>query len=54
LKRLGSAFKTLKDAESLASAKIGLLVPLTNGCFGLALVDDHLMIVEGVFHIILQ
>jgi len=48
----GSAFKTLKDAESLASAKIGLLVPLTNGCFGLALVDDRLMIIEGEFYII--
>jgi hypothetical protein len=49
VKQRASAFASLKNAESLASAKISLLVSLTNGSFGLAVVDDQLVMVEGVF-----
>lgn len=45
-----STFMSLKNANSLASAKISLLVSLTNGSFGLAIVADQLMIVEGAWH----
>lgn len=48
MKQRASAFAPLKNAESLASAKISLLVSLTNGSFGLAVVKDQLMMVEGV------
>ncbi|KAI9443778.1 hypothetical protein H4582DRAFT_2053569 [Lactarius indigo] len=46
VKLRANAFAPLKNTESLASAKIGLLVSLTNGCFGLAVVDDNLVLVE--------
>ncbi|KAH9009751.1 microtubule associated protein-domain-containing protein [Lactarius deliciosus] len=46
VKQRGSAFASLKNANSLESAKIGLLVSLTNRCFGLAVVDDNLVLVE--------
>ncbi|KAH9015618.1 hypothetical protein EDB84DRAFT_1443385 [Lactarius hengduanensis] len=46
VKQRGSAFASLKNANSLESAKIGLLVSLTNRCLGLAVVDDDLMLVE--------
>ncbi|KAH9015478.1 hypothetical protein EDB84DRAFT_1679909 [Lactarius hengduanensis] len=46
LKQRSSAFASLKNSESLASAKVNLLCSLTNGCFGLAVVDDHLVMVE--------
>jgi hypothetical protein len=49
VKQRASAFSSLKNAESLASAKINLLVSLTNGSFGLAVINDQLMMVEGVF-----
>ena len=44
-----SAFALLKNAESLASAKISLLVSLTNGSFSLAVVNDQLVMAEGAF-----
>ena len=49
MKQRASAFASLKNAESLASAKIGLLVSLTNGSFGLAIFNDQFVIVEGAF-----
>jgi hypothetical protein len=49
VKQQASAFSSLKNTESLASAKINLLVSLTNGSFGIAVVNDQLMVVEGVF-----
>ena len=49
VKRRAGAFSSLKNTESLASAKISLLVSLTNGSFGLAIVNDQLMMVEGLF-----
>ena len=54
VKQRASAFSSFKNAESLASAKISLLVSLTKGSFGLAVVNDQLMIVEGVFYIVLN
>jgi hypothetical protein len=54
VRQRASAFASLVNAESLASAKISLLVSLTNGSFGLAIVNDQLMIVEGVFLIALN
>ena len=42
------------NAESLALAKISLLVSLTNGSFGLAVINDQLMMVEGAFLITLN
>ena len=44
-----SAFTLLKNMESLASAKIGLLISLTNESFGLAIFNDQFVIAEGVF-----
>ena len=49
MKQQASVFTSLKNAESLASAKISLLVSLTNGSFGLAVTDDQLVMVEGAF-----
>lgn len=49
MKQRASAFASLKNAESLASAKLSLLVSLTNGSFGIAVVNDQLVMVEGVF-----
>lgn len=49
MKQRASAFASLKNAESLASAKISLLVSLTNGSFGLAIFNDQFAIVEGTF-----
>ncbi|KAH9016983.1 hypothetical protein EDB85DRAFT_2155512 [Lactarius pseudohatsudake] len=46
VKLRANAFASLKNAESLTSAKIGILVSLTNGCFGLAVVNDNLALVE--------
>ncbi|KAF8265263.1 hypothetical protein EI94DRAFT_1702623 [Lactarius quietus] len=46
MKQWSSAFTSLKNAKSLASAKISLLVSLTNGSFGLAVIADQLVIVE--------
>ncbi|KAH8977094.1 hypothetical protein EDB92DRAFT_2002633 [Lactarius akahatsu] len=46
VKLRANAFASLKNAESLASAKIGILLSLTNGCFGLAVVNDNLVLVE--------
>ena len=54
MKQRASAFSLFKNAESLASGKISLLVSLTKGSFGLAIVNDQLMMVEGVYHIILN
>ena len=54
MKQRASAFSSFKNAESLASAKINLLVSLTKGSFGLAVVNDQLMMVEGVFYIVLN
>ena len=54
VKQRASAFSSFKNAESLASAKINLLVSLTKGSFGLAVVNDQLMMVEGVFYIVLN
>ena len=54
VKQQASAFSSFKNAESLASAKISLLVSLTKGSFGLAVVNDQLMIVESVFYIVLN
>ncbi|KAN0132137.1 hypothetical protein V8E53_010056 [Lactarius tabidus] len=46
VKQRASAFASLMNASSLASAKLSLLVSLTNGSFGLAIVNDQLMMVE--------
>ncbi|KAN0139135.1 hypothetical protein V8E53_003024 [Lactarius tabidus] len=46
VKQRTSAFASLKNAESLASAKISLLVSLTNGSFGLAVINDQVIMVE--------
>jgi hypothetical protein len=47
VKQQASAFSSLKNAESLASAKISLLVSLTKGSFGLAIVNDQLIVTVG-------
>jgi hypothetical protein len=47
VKQRANVFTSLKNADSLASAKINLLVSLTNGSFGLAVINDQLVIVEG-------
>jgi hypothetical protein len=49
VRQRASAFASLVNAESLSSAKISLLVSLTNSSFGLAVVNDQLMMVEGAF-----
>jgi hypothetical protein len=54
VKQRASAFASLMNAESLASAKLSLLVSLTNGSFGLAIVNDQLMMVEGAILIALN
>ncbi|KAN0127724.1 hypothetical protein V8E53_014444 [Lactarius tabidus] len=46
VKQRASAFASLNNAESLASAKINVLVSLTNGSFGIAVINDQLMMVE--------
>ncbi|KAN0130677.1 hypothetical protein V8E53_011570 [Lactarius tabidus] len=46
VKQRASAFASLNNAESLASAKISLLVSLTNSSFGIAVVNDQLMMVK--------
>ena len=50
VKQWASAFALLKNAESLATAKIGILVSLTNGSFGFALANDQVAIVEGALY----
>ena len=47
MKLRANAFASLKSADFLASAKISLLVSLTNGCFGLAVANNSLVLVEG-------
>ena len=54
MKQQASAFLSFKNAESLASAKISLLVSLTEGSFGLAVVNDQLMMVEGDIYTVLN
>ena len=49
VKQQASAFALLKNAESLASAKSSLLVSLMNRSFGIAIINDQLVMVEGVF-----
>jgi hypothetical protein len=48
VKRRASAFASLRNAECLGPAKISALFPLTNGCFGLAVVDSELILVKGL------
>jgi hypothetical protein len=47
-----SAFALLKNADSLASAKISTICPITNKSFGFAVLDDSLIMVEGTFKVI--
>jgi hypothetical protein len=51
VKQRASAFAHLKNAETFASAKVGILSPITDKSFGFAVVDDQLIMVEGAFHI---
>jgi hypothetical protein len=56
VKRRASTFAHLKNAETLASAQLGLLSPITNKSFEFAIldvVDDELIMVEGVLAFII-
>ena len=46
-----SAFAHLKNAETFASARVGVLSPITDGSFGFAVIDDQLVMVKGAFDI---
>ncbi|KAI0301414.1 hypothetical protein BC826DRAFT_1102007 [Russula brevipes] len=46
VKRRATAFASLRNAECFGAAKISALFPLTNGCFGLAVVDSELIMVK--------
>jgi hypothetical protein len=45
------AFALLKNAETFASAKVSVLSPIADKSFGFAVIDDQLILVEGVFSI---
>ena len=51
IKQRAAAFAHLKTADTLASAKVSLLVPITNKSFGFAVIDDQLTMVEGAFEV---
>lgn len=54
MKQRASAFAHLKNAdiaETFASAKVGILSPITDKSFGFAVIDDQLVMVEGAFDI---
>lgn len=51
IKQRAAAFAHLKTADTLASAKVNLLVPITNKSFGFAVIDDQLTMVEGAFEV---
>lgn len=49
-KKRAAAFKELKDADSLTSAKISPLNRINDGSFGFAVLDDQIILVHGVFY----
>jgi len=50
MKRRANAFKTLKVAESLASAKVNHITYMSEGSYGIAVLDSQIIMVQGAFY----